>query len=374
MLRYKYIFCSKLGVILLGSLLGLVVGCQPAVLEEPAVGEPVFFPKPPSTPRIQFLKSFSSPEDVGRVGPGFLETFIVGEPEDNEIIVKAYGGAIYQGKLYICDVGRRRIAVIDPVNNTFEFLELDTRLATPFNITIDADDGLKYITDPESGVIFIYNDADELVRIMGMELDISPRDVCINNNALIMTDSKNCQVVVLDKTTGELLQTFGRKAEFAIEDNYAPDEFGIISDLEVDSQGNIYVTDLLRSQVIKFDPSGRFIRTYSGPGSTLAHLLRPKGIAIDRADRIWVADSGPAEAVKIYDQEGQLLMFFGLHGKEPGQMFMPANVIIDYDHVELFQSYAVEGAELEFLVLVTNQFGPQKISVYGFGTFPDSIP
>ena len=179
---------------------------------------------------------------------------------------------------------------------------------------------------------------------------------------------------MLDKTTGEFLRTIGRKAEFATEDSYAPDEFGIVSDLEVDSQGNLYVTDLLRSQVIKFDPSGRFIRTYSSLGGTLAHLFRPKGIAIDRADRIWVADSGPAEAVKIYNQEGQFLMFFGLHGKEPGQMFMPANVIIDYDNVELFQPYAVAGAELEYLVLVTNQFGNQKISVYGFGTFPEKIP
>jgi len=374
MFRFNYLFSSKLGVILLGSILGLTVGCQRAAMEEPGLVNPVFFPKPPSVPRLQFLKSFSGPDDIGFEGPGFLETFILGEPEEKDFVEKAYGGAIYRGKLYICNVGLRRIAAIDPVNKTFEFLKLDSRLVFPFNITIDAADGLKYITDPEGGAVFVYNEANQLVRILGMGLDIIPRDVCIYNNAIYITDRKKSQVVVLDKTTGELLQTFGRKAEFAGEGDFAPDEFGIISDLDVDSQGNIYVTDLLRSQVIKFDPSGRFVRTYSGPGSTLVHLLRPKGIAIDRADRIWVADSGPAEAVKIYDQEGQFLMVFGLHGQEPGQMYMPVNVIIDYDNVEMFRSYAVEGAELEFLVLVTNQYGPQKLSVYGFGTFPVRIP
>jgi len=41
----------------------------------------------------------------------------------------------------------------------------------------------------------------------------------------------------------------------------------------------------------------------------------------------------------------------------------------DYDNVDLFRKYAVPGADIEFLVLVSNQYGPNKISVYGFGSF-----
>ena len=350
-----------------------LAGCQPAVVEEPEVlMEPVFFPSPPSKPRIQFLKSFSGPEDIGVEGPSFLETFIVGEPEEDEFIVKAYGGAIYNGIIYICDVGLRQIAVLDIQNKSFSHYSLDSRLILPFNIFIDTD-GTKYITDPEGGAVFVHNDKDELIRILGMGLKINPRDAFVQGDNIYITDNKNRQVVVLNKTTGELIRKIGRPAsrESAVDLIFDDDEFGLISDLTLDSQGNIYVTDILRSQIIKFDPFGEFIRTYSGIGQTAAHLLRPKGVAIDKADRIWVADAGPAEAVKIYNQEGQLLMFFGTHGREPGKMFMPAKVIIDYDHVELFQSYVVEGAELECLVLVTNQFGPHKISVYGFGTFPE---
>jgi len=255
----KYMFKNKLCFLVVFCITWGLMGCQTMVVEETGAIDPVFFPKPPSMPRIQFLASFSGPEDVGIEGPGFLETFIVGEPEENEFIVKAYGGAIYAGKLYVCDVGRKRIAVIDVANKTFEFMPLDPRLLMPFNITID-------------------------------------------------------KTMVLDKMSGEYLRSIGRKAEFTFEENYGSEEFGIISDLEVDLAGNLYVTDMLRSQVIKFDSSGRFERAYSGPGSTSAHLLRPKGIALDRENRIWVADSGPAEAVKIYNQEGEFLMFFGLHG------------------------------------------------------------
>ena len=52
-------------------------------------------------------------------------------------------------------------------------------------------------------------------------------------------------------------------------------------------------------------------------------------------------------------------------------MYIPADILIDYDHVDLFKDYAVDGAELEFLIFVTNQFGPHKVSVYGYGKFPE---
>jgi hypothetical protein len=74
--------------------------------------------------------------------------------------------------------------------------------------------------------------------------------------------------------------------------------------------------------------------------------------------------------VKIYNEQAQLLLFFGLPGNAPGTMNLPATVVLDYDNVDLFRKYAVQGANIEFLVLVSNQYGPNKISVYGFGTFP----
>jgi hypothetical protein len=73
---------------------------------------------------------------------------------------------------------------------------------------------------------------------------------------------------------------------------------------------------------------------------------------------------------KIYDQNGRLLLFFGRPGNEPGNMNMPAKVILDYDHVDLFRPYAVKEAKIEFLVFVSNQYGTSKVNVYGFGEFP----
>jgi hypothetical protein len=51
-------------------------------------------------------------------------------------------------------------------------------------------------------------------------------------------------------------------------------------------------------------------------------------------------------------------------------MNLPAKIILDYDNVELFRKYAVKGADVQFLVLVSNQYGLDKVNVYGFGDFP----
>jgi hypothetical protein len=41
-------------------------------------------------------------------------------------------------------------------------------------------------------------------------------------------------------------------------------------------------------------------------------------------------------------------------------------VVIDYDNVDLFADRVAPGYKVEYLVIVTSQFGPNKVSVFGF--------
>ena len=58
-------------------------------------------------------------------------------------------------------------------------------------------------------------------------------------------------------------------------------------------------------------------------------------------------------------------MFFGGRYTGPGYMWLPAKVIIDYDNLSYFKKFVDPGYELKYLLLVTNQYGPDKINVYG---------
>ena len=331
---------------------------------------PVFFPDAPEKPRLQFLKSFSGPADLGAPGTSGFEKFVLGEAEQKEGISTPYGLAIFDGKLYVCDVGKKRVEVLDLEKRSFGYMTEDRRLVNPVNITIE-EDGTKYIADPTAGAVFVFDANDALQGMLGKDLKINPIDVAVRGPHCYVTDFASNRVVVLDKTTGREVRRIGEQGE-------GDKQFKLISDLALGPEGDLYVTDKVKAKIFHFDPSGNLKRTIGKRGDNIDELVRPKGIAVDNDNRIWVVDAGVSitptpwstEITKIYDPQGRLLLFFGQPGNEPGRMNLPAKVILDRQHVNLFQPYAVKGANIEFLVLVSNQYGPHKINVYAFGEFP----
>jgi len=332
-------------------------GCQKSASDE-AIG-PVFYPGPPEKPRLQFLKSFSTPKDVGVQGVSGFQKFVVGEPETEEKIGKPYGVAMYEGKIYVCDVGKRVVEILDLENKTFGYMTRDRRLINPINIYIE--NGTKYVADSVTGAVFVFDEKNNLNAILGKGLGIKPLDVAVYEELCYITDANSNRVVVIDKHTGEEVRRIGQEGELE-------GQFQLIGDLALDEQGNIYVTDKIKGQIAKFSKSGVFLRTFGKLGDSIDQFLRPKGISIDRDGRIWVADAA-TEVIKIIDPEGRLLLFFGLPGNRPGMLNLPSRVKLDYDNVGLFEQYAVPGAKIEFLVIVANQYGLNKINVYGFGSF-----
>jgi DNA-binding beta-propeller fold protein YncE len=371
MRMHKSVLINRLAYITAIWAICLFSGCRSANIREQEL-KPVFFPPPPETPRLQFLKSFSGPEDLGPVTTSAFEKFIAGEPDRVEGIKTPYGVAIFEGKLYVCDVSKRMVEVFDLRNRTFVYLTKDRRLMNPVNIYID-DDGAKYIADPTAGLVFVFDKNNNISTMLGKESKINPIDVVVRGSLCYVTDFTSNQIVVMDKTTGREITRLGKKNEGQGQAEpligMADGEFSLISNLALDRQGNIYVTDKAGARITQFDRSGAFRRTIGRLGYNIDEFIRPKGITIDKENRIWVVDAG-TEVAKIYNQQAQLLLFFGLPGNEPGMMNLPTKIVLDYDNIEFFKQYAVEGANIEFLVLVTNQYGPNKVSVYGFGSFP----
>lgn len=371
---YKFLLYGCVAVLSMFFTACMFCGCQQAEVgpTEEKISEPVFFPPLPDKPRLQFLTSFSSLEDFGgenTAKPGKFEEFIVGKAEEKkaELIIRPYGTALYDGKLYICDTARG-VLVIDVKNRKHSYLTKDSRLINPVCISID--DGVKYITDPKAPGVFVFDRNDKLIAIFGKDIDIVPLSVVVRGQRCYVTDQKSKQVIVLDKTTGEEITRIGKQIPdgMGLQGNEEA-QFRLIGDLALDKEGNLFVTDRVTAQISKFDAKGLFVRTYGEMGDAIANFIRPKGVAVDREDRIWVVDAA-TQVCKIYNTEGLLLLYFGMAGNSPGKMNLPATVTLDYDNVELFQEYAAKGAQLEFLAIITNQYGPHKVSVFGFGSFP----
>lgn len=317
----------------------------------------VFYPDLPDQPRLQFLATYTAESDVTG-GPGALARFLLGEVEDPEI-TKPYGMAVHDHKIFVCDSKRGAVVVLDLAARSVGMLGARPpgRLLKPINIAIDAD-GRRYVTDMRLRRVLVYDDANQYVTAFGDPETWSPSDVAIRGDSLYVTDVKQGQVLVLDKESGEEQMRIARRGS-------SEGELFLPTSIEVDGEGRIYVADTGNFRVVQFGPRGDFVRQIGSLGRNPGHFARPKGIAVDREGRLYVADAA-FENLQIFDSEGRVLLAFGSAGNMPGGLNLPAQVEIDYDHVDLFADRVAPGYSLEYVVLVSSQYGRNKVNVYGF--------
>ena len=134
--------------------------------------------------------------------------------------------------------------------------------------------------------------------------------------------------------------------------------------ITTNSKGDVYITDFGQFRIQNYTKDGKYIQTIGGIGTNIGSFARPKGIAVDKDNILYVVDSA-FENVQMFDDRGRLLMFFGGSYKQKGDMYLPAQVIVDSDNSRYFSEYVLPGYKLGEIIIVTNQFGPDKISFYG---------
>lgn len=333
---------------LVGPLALAAAAC--ATAPEPAPQGPVFYPPAPETPRIQFLTSYNSDQDlVGK--PGRFQRFVVGETQPRQL-GKPYGLALYEGKLFVCDTRVKAVVIFDLVGRRIDMMgnRQPGQLEKPVNLAID-EAGTRYVADTGRRRIMVYDAQNRYVTAFGKPDEWSPTDVVLAGDEMYVTDRDQGNVVVLDRSSGEELRRFGRL--------FLP------TNLEVDPDDNVYVTDTGNARVLKFDPEGEVLQQFGSLGRRLGQFVRPKGVAVDRDGRLYVADAA-FHNVQVFAPSGELLMFFGGDGRTRGGVNLPAKVEITYDGVELFEDLVAPGYGIEYLILVTSQFGSHKVNVYGF--------
>jgi DNA-binding beta-propeller fold protein YncE len=319
--------------------------------------EYVLFPSPPQQPRIQFLTAYSADLDVLPPLSGFRR-LILGDRAGRQL-AKPYGVAIRDGQILVCDTKLGVVVVFDLVAQTVEILGEgpNGQLGKPVNIAVDGD-GTRYVADSKLNRVMVYDANNRYVRAIGDPEAWSPTDVAIIGKRLYVTDKKNGQVVLVEKATGEELRRFGQ-LEGGEGNLFLP------TNLALGVDGSVYVTETGSFRVVKFDDRGKLLQTFGSLGKLIGQFVRPKGVAVDREDRVYVVDAS-TEVVQIFNADGKLMLFFGGAGNRPGGLNIPAKVVIDYDNVDLFADRVAPGYKIEYLVLVTSQFGANKVNVFGF--------
>jgi len=336
-------------------LLSLAAGCATAPKK---TSEYTFFPPPPDEPRIQFLTGFGSETDLG--GRGRFTSFVVGEERVFRPIWKPYGITVTKGMIYVCDTEPDSVCMVDIANGRIRYHkpEGSAAMKLPINIAVDAD-GTRYVTDTKRCQVLIYRGDGSFAGAIGKQNEMKPCGIAVSADKLYVSDLSNHCVRVYNKATREVLLTIPPNPN---ETNqlFSP------TNIAVDDKGQIYVSDSGGFVIKIFGPDGRHLRTIGDLGLNPGRFALPKGIAVDKSGRIYVIDAATAVA-QVFDDQGRLLMYFGEpKSSGPGAMYLPAALAVDYQNVDLYQKYVAPGYKLDYLIFVTNQAGPQKVSVYGF--------
>jgi DNA-binding beta-propeller fold protein YncE len=289
---------------------------------------------------------------------GGFKKFILGKGE-TKTVGKPYGVCVANGKIYMCDALQRGLEVIDLKTSKFSYFVPTGlgELKNPLNCVVDQQ-GYLYVTDSDRKQIVVFDEKGSFRDAFGEKEKFKPTDLCISGGKLWVTNLPGHQVNVYSlDSTHTLLKTFPGDSPDSIGYLFSPTNIVVAGD-------RVYVTDFGDFKVKIFTTDGKFIESIGSYGERLGQFVRPKGLAVDRESNLYVVDAG-FENTQIFDKNGKLLMFFGGNYKGPGDMWLPAKVTIDYDNLQYFEKYVDPRFSLKYLILVTNQFGPDKLNIYG---------
>ena len=353
-------------LVTLGLVAALLSGCKPAD-QGPAAGsgEYVYFPRPPVKARMQFLRSFRGSSDFAAPRSSFMDYVAGKNTEAGETITKAFGITVLDGKIYVADTLAKAVGLIDIAGSQFRSFGKTGRgmLSKPINIR-RGPDGRLYVADMGRKQVVVFDTEGKYVGEYGTGNDFSPSDIAVTREELYVLDISAHNIKVYDLQTGKLKRSFGERGK-------APGKYSYPSNMDIGPDGNLYVCDSMNFRVQKLTPEGKPLFQFGGPGRSIGFFSRPRGIAVDRDGIVYVADALMG-IVQLFDPQGRALMHFGESGTDPGKLYLPAQIAIDYDNVELYRKYISPDFQAEYLVYVTSQIGPHKVSVYAFGDGPGS--
>lgn len=130
-------------------------------------------------------------------------------------------------------------------------------------------------------------------------------------------------------TDGELLQTLGRKDQPS-DTGFVPGEspvryggepFNRVTNVALSAAGDLFVSDGYgNARVHRFSAAGEHLFSWGEPGSGPGQFNLPHAIAVDRNDRVYVADRENSR-IQVFTTDGEYLMMW-THVVRPDDLYI----------------------------------------------------
>jgi len=219
----------------------------------------------------------------------FLNTWGVSGTDNGEF-KKPTGIATYENNVYVVDSEQSKIQVFD---STGKFLQSWGKFGSdqgeffyPQGISI-SNDGVVYVADTKNHRIQQFTTDGEFLSSFGIfgpgdgRLR-TPIDVALGENYVYVSDPANYKI---EKYTYEGISVGSFDYNFG---GSPTQPYG----LTVDTDGNIYFTDLYKHRIVKIDPEGTTLKIFGSVGSDKGKFIAPKDIVLDDKGYLFVTEYG----------------------------------------------------------------------------------
>lgn len=310
---------------------------------------PLAWPGPPEPARISWERSISRPADLG-LTRSFLQRLgdlLFGAPEER--MVRPMAVVALDRVLFVADPGVRGVHRFDPVAGTYRLLRLEDGRELPSPVGLARCGSSVVVSDSSRGELLVVDATTDYARVVPLpersgQSGPAGRPERPSQPTGVACDATGARLFVSD-TAGHRILTYRRVAPSApwlFDHSFgtrggAPGEFNYPTYLWWDG-ARLLVSDSLNFRVQAFDPDGRFLSVFGGPGDGAGDSARPKGVATDSAGHVYVVDA-LFHAFQIFDRAGQLLLGVGARGSGPGEFWLPTGISIERDEILVADSY-----------------------------------
>jgi DNA-binding beta-propeller fold protein YncE len=201
------------------------------------------------------------------------------------------------------------------------------RLHKPRTAAFDAKDHL-YLADLTDRIQVFDRDGKYLRGWSTPQFNVDgPSGLTIDRLGRLLVADTHFYRVLVYSPEGKILFEIGDGVQ-----GTAPGRFGYPTDVVIDREGNFLVSEYGENDRIQvFSPEGKWLRQWGGHGYDPGQFMKPRALAIDEKDRLFVADSCN-HRIQVFDTNGKLLNSWGSRGDGPGQLSYPFDLAIGPDH------------------------------------------
>lgn len=329
----------------------------------------IVWPNPPAITRVRYLDMFYAEkrQEVAQQKAGWMDRLAGVTTGENLSakrhfqLVQPYGMATdSKGRVYVADTKVGAVFIFSPESRDVELIKsgVAARFGLITGLAIDDSDKL-FLSDSGLRRVLVFDPQHKVQGSITEGLS-TPAGLAIDNENrfLYVCDTDLDQVLVFNADSPyQLLRkigTAGKKHTLT-----APGELAVPTNVAVDADGNVYISDTLNDRVQIFDADGNFIRTFGKPGDGPGYFARPKGITVDGDGHVWVADT-VQDRVQVFDQHGRLLLYMGGHGWYPGQFRTLAGLAFDPKTNRVFTSEQYPGRVQMFRYVTDEEAAAEK--------------